>query len=204
MSLELCGQRRGGLPCHDTDRKAISSSARACSGSPSEVASGHSRPPPRRPRRRSASPGWGPTAPPAARDANRRRSAMRWRGGRRHAQIPAGYTYLGQFIDHDLTFDKTTSCSARTSRRPSCCRGARRASTWTRCTAPGRTTPVGEVLRGRRPPPEDGHDRRETGLAARTATTCRARGHRRARSARRSSPTRATTRTSWSRRRTSR
>ena len=23
-------------------------------------------------------------------------------------QIPAGFTYLGQFIDHDLTFDKTT------------------------------------------------------------------------------------------------
>ena len=22
-------------------------------------------------------------------------------------QIPAGFTYLGQFIDHDLTFDKT-------------------------------------------------------------------------------------------------
>ena len=21
--------------------------------------------------------------------------------------IPAGYTYLGQFLDHDLTFDKT-------------------------------------------------------------------------------------------------
>ena len=22
--------------------------------------------------------------------------------------VPAGFTYLGQFIDHDLTFDKTT------------------------------------------------------------------------------------------------
>jgi hypothetical protein len=26
----------------------------------------------------------------------------------RASQIPAGFTYLGQFIDHDLTFDKTT------------------------------------------------------------------------------------------------
>jgi hypothetical protein len=26
---------------------------------------------------------------------------------RREARIPAGYTYLGQFVDHDLTFDKT-------------------------------------------------------------------------------------------------
>jgi hypothetical protein len=24
------------------------------------------------------------------------------------SQIPAGFTYLGQFIDHDLTFDRTT------------------------------------------------------------------------------------------------
>jgi heme peroxidase len=28
-------------------------------------------------------------------------------GGGGASQIPAGYTYLGQFIDHDLTFDKT-------------------------------------------------------------------------------------------------
>ena len=27
---------------------------------------------------------------------------------RREARIPAGFTYLGQFVDHDLTFDKTT------------------------------------------------------------------------------------------------
>ena len=26
---------------------------------------------------------------------------------RRESRIPAGYTYLGQFVDHDLTFDKT-------------------------------------------------------------------------------------------------
>jgi heme peroxidase len=28
-------------------------------------------------------------------------------GGERPSQIPAGFTYLGQFMDHDLTFDKT-------------------------------------------------------------------------------------------------
>ena len=28
-------------------------------------------------------------------------------GGGSAAQIPAGFTYLGQFVDHDLTFDKT-------------------------------------------------------------------------------------------------
>jgi hypothetical protein len=27
--------------------------------------------------------------------------------GGRESQIPAGFTYLGQFVDHDLTFDKT-------------------------------------------------------------------------------------------------
>ena len=34
-------------------------------------------------------------------------------------QIPAGFTYLGQFIDHDLTFDKTTVMLGTTSHRPS-------------------------------------------------------------------------------------
>jgi hypothetical protein len=29
-------------------------------------------------------------------------------GGGGFGQIPAGFTYLGQFVDHDLTFDKTT------------------------------------------------------------------------------------------------
>ena len=29
-------------------------------------------------------------------------------GGGGASQIPAGFTYLGQFVDHDLTFDKTT------------------------------------------------------------------------------------------------
>jgi hypothetical protein len=29
-------------------------------------------------------------------------------GGGGESQIPAGFTYLGQFIDHDLTFDKTS------------------------------------------------------------------------------------------------
>lgn len=28
-------------------------------------------------------------------------------GGGGESQIPAGFTYLGQFVDHDLTFDKT-------------------------------------------------------------------------------------------------
>jgi len=34
--------------------------------------------------------------------------AMTPSGRRRQSRIPAGYTYLGQFVDHDLTFDKTT------------------------------------------------------------------------------------------------
>src|SRR5262245_59149620 len=29
-------------------------------------------------------------------------------GGGGTGSVPAGYTYLGQFVDHDLTFDKTT------------------------------------------------------------------------------------------------
>lgn len=41
-------------------------------------------------------------------EANRRRIAAAMVGGdRRPSSIPAGFTYLGQFVDHDLTFDKT-------------------------------------------------------------------------------------------------
>jgi hypothetical protein len=41
-------------------------------------------------------------------EANRKRIAQAMTpGGGRASQIPAGFTYLGQFIDHDLTFDKT-------------------------------------------------------------------------------------------------
>jgi Animal haem peroxidase len=42
-------------------------------------------------------------------DAGRKRIGIAMTGGGGGAsRIPAGFTYLGQFIDHDLTFDKTT------------------------------------------------------------------------------------------------
>lgn len=28
-------------------------------------------------------------------------------GTRNDSDVPAGYTYFGQFVDHDITFDKT-------------------------------------------------------------------------------------------------
>ena len=116
------------------------------------------------------------------------------------SQIPAGFTYLGQFLDHDLTFDKTnvmlganvTPAQLLQARSPSLdldsLYGAGPAG-------PG----VGEVLRGRRPPPEE---RASRSSRRRTASTCRAeRATRTRRSGRRSSRTRATTRTSrWPRR----
>jgi Animal haem peroxidase len=41
-------------------------------------------------------------------EPNRRRiAAAMTAGGGPASQIPAGFTYLGQFVDHDLTFDKT-------------------------------------------------------------------------------------------------
>src|SRR5215831_481708 len=35
-------------------------------------------------------------------------------GARLDGEIPAGYTYLGQFITHDITFDSSTSSQRRT------------------------------------------------------------------------------------------
>ena len=42
-------------------------------------------------------------------DPNRRKiaAAMTQAAGQRDSRIPAGYTYLGQFVDHDLTFDRS-------------------------------------------------------------------------------------------------
>jgi hypothetical protein len=41
-------------------------------------------------------------------DAARRKLALAMsEGGGGFGQVPAGYTYFGQFVDHDLTFDKT-------------------------------------------------------------------------------------------------
>ena len=62
-------------------------------------------------------------------------------GGGGQSQIPAGFTYLGQFIDHDLTFDKTTVMLGHDDLAGgSCCRRARRASISTRSTARARRT----------------------------------------------------------------
>src|SRR5688572_2060200 len=41
-------------------------------------------------------------------DPARRKLALAMgEGGGGFGQVPAGYTYFGQFVDHDLTFDKT-------------------------------------------------------------------------------------------------
>ena len=56
-------------------------------------------------------------------------------------EIPAGYTYLGQFVDHDLTFDATTVAFGETCPRPTCSRAARRRSTSTRLYGAGPLDP---------------------------------------------------------------
>ena len=169
-------------------------------------------PPPLRTRRRRrfASRGWdrrGSTASSAS--PNRKKIANAMASGRRPAsQIPAGFTYLGQFIDHDLTFDRTSvMLGANVSPAAAAAGAARRASTSTRSTAPGRRIPesakfyeadglhlkMGKTVAAGGIPAKDGFDLpRGAGQ------------HGRRRSARRSSPTRATTRTSRSPRRTSR
>src|ERR1700750_2057345 len=40
--------------------------------------------------------------------AREKLGALMAAGGGETSTIPSGFTYLGQFIDHDLTFDKTT------------------------------------------------------------------------------------------------
>ena len=58
-----------------------------------------------------------------------------------NAQLPegtAGTTFMGQFIDHDMTFDTTSRLGVRDPAASVAQRAHRRHSTWTRCTAPGR------------------------------------------------------------------
>ena len=95
-------------------------------------------------RRRSGSRAWGRGhRAPARRGEPQEARRARWpRAAAEPSQIPAGFTYLGQFIDHDLTFDKTNvMLGAHVTADRSCCRRARPASTSTRCTAPARRTP---------------------------------------------------------------
>ena len=112
-------------------------------------------------------------------------------GGGRPSQIPAGFTYLGQFTDHDLTFDKTNVMLGENVSPAAAPAGALAEP---RPRLPLRRRPrrsrVGEVLRGRRPSPEggkDGRGRRRPG-PGRLRPPARRGHHATRRSARRSSP----------------
>ena len=95
----------------------------------------------------------------AARRPGRSSRTAMTAGGGGTGQIPAGYTYLGQFVDHDLTFDKTAVTLGQHVSPGAAAAGALaeprpRLALRRRPERPG----VAAVLR-RRPPPEDGQDR---------------------------------------------
>jgi hypothetical protein len=124
------------------DPRPTTSSARACSARASAAVSRRCAEPPRRRPRPSASPAWARRA--AASRSPRGRGRPRGcdgRRGRRLGRSPAGFTYLGQFIDHDLTFDKTNVMLGEHVRPTALLQAARRASTSTRSTARARQIP---------------------------------------------------------------
>ena len=83
----------------------------------------------------------GPKGRRIPRPARRKLAKAMTEAGGTDSTIPAGYTYLGQFIDHDLTFDRTKVALGRGHLpRPSCSRAAPPASTSTPSTAPARAT----------------------------------------------------------------
>ena len=69
-------------------------------------------------------------------------------GGGGAGDVPAGYTYLGQFIDHDLTMDRTDVMFGDDVRPSTCSRAGPRAWTSTRSTA---TVPATRPRRGSTP-----------------------------------------------------
>ena len=127
-------------------------------------------------------------------------------GGGETSQIPSGFTYLGQFLDHDLTFDKTTvmlgtnvsPAQLLQARSPSLDldslygAGPQDPASAKFYEADGMHLKMGKALAADGIPDKPGFD------------LPRGAGRRPAPSARRSSPTRATTRTSRSPRPTSR
>jgi hypothetical protein len=55
-------------------------------------------------------------------EGNRRKIALEMAaGGGGQSRIPAGFTYLGQFIDHDLTFETNLKWMIRTDYLPRIC-----------------------------------------------------------------------------------
>ena len=97
-------------------------------------------------------------------------------GGGGESQIPAGFTYLGQFIDHDLTFDNTTVTLGDNVTPADLLQGRSPSLDLDSLYGAGPQRPrVGEVLRGRRHPPRRWARRwRPTGSRPWTASTCRA------------------------------
>ena len=82
-------------------------------------------------------------------------------GGGETSKIPSGFTYLGQFIDHDLTFDKTNVMLGANVFADRAAAGALAQPRPRLALRRGPAGPgVGEVLRGRRHAPEDGQDGR--------------------------------------------
>ena len=128
-------------------------------------------------------------------------------GGGGSSQIPAGFTYLGQFVDHDLTFDKTSVMLGQNVSPADLLQGRSPSLDLDSLYGAGPTDPesakfyeadgvhlkMGKTIAAGGFPATDGFD-----LLRGEGTTVEAEAHRR------SSPIHGTTRTSLSPRRTSR
>ncbi len=95
----LLGAQAGGRTGEETDPVTESETPRAAAPAPLPV----TEPPPFRFRR------VGPKGKPLGDTATKKlaRAMVVGSGGANDDPVPAGYTYLGQFIDHDLTMDRT-------------------------------------------------------------------------------------------------
>ncbi len=97
-------------------------------------------------------------------------------GGGGPGNIPAGYTYLGQFVDHDLTMDRTDVMLGEDETPEDMLQGRSPRLDLDSLYGAGPSRPgVREVLRGRRAAPQDRYDDPRRGCEARShGTTCRA------------------------------
>ena len=124
-------------------------------------------------------------------------------GGGGATGIPAGFTYLGQFIDHDLTFDKTTVMLGENVSPAQLLQARSPSLDLDSLYGAGPSDPESAKFYKDDRHLKMGETLAEGAFQRRSASTCRAvTATPPRRSARRSSPTHGTTRTSRWRRRT--
>ena len=168
-------RRPWGVRWTSTARRRTSSSVRGSSARAEAGATPRPAPRSRRRRRRSASAASAPRGTSSGEAARRRLATAMTSGGGGTSSVPAGFTYLGQFVDHDLTFDRTAVALGEHVSPAELLQGRSPSLDLDSLYGAGPQTRTRRVLRRRAAPQDGPHRPRRRRRWRRTASTCRAR-----------------------------